>query len=193
MKKAGCVGINFTGDSADAEMLGTYRQPHRREDLAKAVRLCRQNGIKVMIDLLLGGPGETPEITRRDDRFHQEDQSRLCRDLAGHPHLSRDGHGPDDPTAKARWNSIPASAASTRGTSISSGRRSTSRRPWARTRRELVKDLIAGDQRFFEPMDETARRRTRPTTTTTTTPSWSTPSRQGARGAYWDILHSLRR
>jgi radical SAM superfamily enzyme YgiQ (UPF0313 family) len=61
MRKAGCVGINFTGDSASEAMLSTYRQPHRSGDLATAVRLCRENGMKVMIDLLLGGPGETPQ------------------------------------------------------------------------------------------------------------------------------------
>ncbi|MHC4727877.1 MAG: B12-binding domain-containing radical SAM protein, partial [Planctomycetota bacterium] len=61
MRKAGCIGINFTGDSASAAMLTTYCQPHRKDDLALAVRLCRDNNIKVMIDLLLGGPGETPE------------------------------------------------------------------------------------------------------------------------------------
>ena len=61
MSKAGCVGIDFTGDSACNSMLRTYRQNHRKDDLALAVRLCRDNGIKVMIDLLLGGPGETTE------------------------------------------------------------------------------------------------------------------------------------
>ena len=61
MRLAGCVGINFTGDAASATMLGSYRQPHRAGDLASAVRHCRDNGIAVMVDLLLGGPGETPQ------------------------------------------------------------------------------------------------------------------------------------
>ena len=61
MRRAGCVGIDFTGDSACPEMLATYRQRHGKDDLASAVKLCRDNGITVMIDLLLGGPGETPQ------------------------------------------------------------------------------------------------------------------------------------
>ncbi len=64
MRAAGCVGIDFTGDSASPVMLRNYRQEHTAEDLGAAVRLCRDNGIKVMVDLLLGGPGETPETLR---------------------------------------------------------------------------------------------------------------------------------
>ena len=69
MAAAGCVGINFTGDSASERMLSTYRQPHRAADLASAVELCRRYGIAVMIDLLLGGPGETPETVAETVRF----------------------------------------------------------------------------------------------------------------------------
>lgn len=61
MRQAGCVGINFTSDSAHAGMLATYGHQHRYEDLASAVRLCREHGMAVMFDMLLGGPGETPE------------------------------------------------------------------------------------------------------------------------------------
>ena len=39
MRKAGCVGINFTGDSASETMLITYRQPHCREDLVLRMAL----------------------------------------------------------------------------------------------------------------------------------------------------------
>ncbi len=63
------MGINFTGDSASEAMLATYRQPHRAKDLANAVRLCRHYGMAVMIDLLLGGPGETPETVAETIRF----------------------------------------------------------------------------------------------------------------------------
>ena len=54
------IGINFTSDSTHPKMLATYRQPHRRKNLAQTVAQCEQ-GIAVMLDLLLGGPGETPE------------------------------------------------------------------------------------------------------------------------------------
>ncbi len=64
MRRAGCVGINFTGDSANDHMLASYRHSHRREHLAVAVRACIKQGLTCMVDLLLGGPGETPESVR---------------------------------------------------------------------------------------------------------------------------------
>ena len=81
MRKAGCVGIDFTGDSACPAMLKTYRQPHTAQDLASAVRLCRENGIKVMIDLLLGGPGETPQTAKQTIDFIKQ----INPDCAGAP------------------------------------------------------------------------------------------------------------
>jgi radical SAM superfamily enzyme YgiQ (UPF0313 family) len=69
MSKAGCVGIDFAGESASTSMLRTYHQKHLKEDLASAVRLCRKNNIKVMIDLLLGGQAETPETVAETIHF----------------------------------------------------------------------------------------------------------------------------
>ena len=134
MRKAGCVGINFTGDSASERMLRTYRQPHRSEDLANAVRLCRENGMKVMIDLLLGGPGETPQTAAETIEFIK----RIDPDCAGASLGIRiyPGTGMVD-ALQARGparDAIPACGASTRARSISSSRRSTSRRPWVPSR-----------------------------------------------------------
>jgi hypothetical protein len=55
----------------------------------------------------------------------------------------------------------------------------------------LVKDLIAGDERFFEPMEE------QPDADATDhnyndNSELADAIRDGARGAYWDILHRLR-
>jgi radical SAM superfamily enzyme YgiQ (UPF0313 family) len=69
MSRAGCVGIDFTADSACESMLRTYRHQHSRDDIAQAVRLCKQNKITVMLDLLLGGPGETPQSVRETIDF----------------------------------------------------------------------------------------------------------------------------
>ena len=62
MPRAGCVGINFTSDAASPAMLRRLppAAPARRT-WRGVVRLCRRHGIAVMLDLLLGGPGETPE------------------------------------------------------------------------------------------------------------------------------------
>ena len=65
MCRAGCVGVNFGVDSGDARMLRTLGRGFRPDDILEAVRLCQQQGIAVMLDLLLGAPGETQaSITR---------------------------------------------------------------------------------------------------------------------------------
>ena len=57
---------------------------------------------------------------------------------------------------------------------------------------ELVRDIIAGDQRFFEPLPE------QQTEGTPTDHNYNDNTQlveaiaKGARGAYWDILHQLR-
>jgi radical SAM superfamily enzyme YgiQ (UPF0313 family) len=190
MRKAGCVGINFTGDSANERMLATYRQPHRSQDLANAVRLCRANGIKVMIDLLLGGPGETPETAAETIDFIK----RIDPDCAGtsmgiriypgtgmvdavqaegpletNPGLRRKYTGPVDffrPTFYISPALGPEPA-------------------------RLVKDLIAGDQRFFEPTAEQPDAEATDHNYNDNTELVEAIA-AGMRGAYWDILRQLR-
>jgi radical SAM superfamily enzyme YgiQ (UPF0313 family) len=59
MKRAGCKGINFGVDHTDDRMLSFLGKNFRFSDVKETVRLCQSEGIKVMIDLLLGAPGET--------------------------------------------------------------------------------------------------------------------------------------
>ena len=195
MSKAGCVGIDFTGDSASSLMLNIYRQPHLKEDLASAVRLCRDNGIKVMIDLLLGGPGETPETIEETIKFIKQIDpdcagaslgiriypgTEMARIVAAegpadtNPDIRRKYAGPVDffkPTFYISQHLGPKPA-------------------------ELVRDLIAGDKRFFEPMTETAPQPTEDNFPTDHNYSdnirLAEAIEKGARGAYWDILHNLR-
>jgi radical SAM superfamily enzyme YgiQ (UPF0313 family) len=58
-RKAGCAGINFGVDSANERMLRTLGRDFTVEDVARTAKLCHQQGIVFMYDLLLGGPGET--------------------------------------------------------------------------------------------------------------------------------------
>jgi len=190
MRKAGCVGINFTGDSANEQMLSTYRQPHRSEDLAHAVRLCRENGVKVMIDLMLGGPGETPETAAETIEFVK----RIDPDCAGtslgiriypgtgmvdvvtaqgpleaNPALRRKYTGPVD-FFRPTFYMSPALGPNPAG---------------------LIKDLIAGDERFFEPTAEQPDAEATDHNYNDNTELADTIA-AGARGAYWDILHRLK-
>ena len=195
MARAGCVGINFTGDSGCESMLRTYRQQHGREDLAAAVKLCRLNNIAVMVDLLLGGPGETPETIRETIDFVKH----INPDCAGaslgvrvYPHtametiVANELRNGNDTGIRRRYDGPIDLFKPTFYISGALGQRPA----------EMVRDLIGGDQRFFEPAldaaplespdDDAANYNYNENTLIADAIS------NGARGAYWDILRRLR-
>jgi radical SAM superfamily enzyme YgiQ (UPF0313 family) len=189
MRKAGCVGIDFTGDSASSAMLKTYRQPHTAEDLATAVRLCRENGITVMIDLLLGGPGETPQTAKETIDFIKQ----INPDCAGAPLgvriypgtemvdvVAADGKPETNPNIKRKYDGPIDLFRPTFYISHQLGDRPA----------RLIKDLIAGDKRFFEPIDEQDAALT--DHNYNDNPELVNAIAAGARGAYWHILQTLR-
>jgi radical SAM superfamily enzyme YgiQ (UPF0313 family) len=195
MARAGCAGIDFTGDSACESMLRTYRQQHRREDLAAAVKLCRKNGIAVMIDLLLGGPGETPQTVRETIDFIK----KIDPDCAG---------------AALGMRVYPRTAMETiLSDEIREGKEGNIRRKYSgpidllqptfyiseslgERPAEFVRDLIAGDQRFFAPAIEVDRQAIDDGDVANYNYNENLVLTQaiekGARGAYWDILRQLR-
>lgn len=61
MRRAGCVGVNFGADSGDEDMLRRLRRDHTPGDILSATRLSKEAGLAVMLDLLLGAPGESRE------------------------------------------------------------------------------------------------------------------------------------
>lgn len=189
MRKAGCVGIDFTGDSASPAMLKTYRQPHTAKDLASAVQLCRENEITVMIDLLLGGPGETPQSAKQTIDFIKQ----INPDCAGAPLgvriypgtemadvVAAEGNLDTNPNIHRKYTGPVDLFKPTFYISNSLGERPA----------RLIKDLIAGDKRFFEPIDEADAVSTDHNYNDNT--ELVNAIKAGARGAYWHILHNLR-
>ncbi len=59
MRRAGCKGINFGADHGDAGMLKRLGRNFTPDDIANAAQACKTTGTAVMLDLLLGAPGET--------------------------------------------------------------------------------------------------------------------------------------
>lgn len=59
MRAAGCVGIDFGADHGDEAMLQRLGRDHLPADVSDAVGFAREEGMAVMLDLLLGAPGET--------------------------------------------------------------------------------------------------------------------------------------
>lgn len=189
MARSGCVGINFTSDAANEAMLAAYRQPHRREHLHEAVQKCRKHRMAVMLDMLLGGPGETPESVQ--DTILEF--KRIDPDCAGaslgiriypgthleavfddaespevHPGLRRRYDGPLDllqPTffLSPHLGSHPA---------------------------RLVRELIDGDPRFFPPQDEVPSGQSGDDHNYSDNRDLVQAIARGGQGAYWHILQN---
>jgi radical SAM superfamily enzyme YgiQ (UPF0313 family) len=193
MRRAGCVGIDFTADSASPDLLVAYRQPHRQADLAEAVAACRRHGIAVMLDLLLGGPGETPasvaetlDFIRRIDpdcagaalgvRLYPG--TLMARRLAAEVALEEPGAihrryaGPIDLVQPSFYVSPALGEHPAR----------------------LVRELIAGDARFFEPADPEEQELCAAGAGHNYNENRTLVEAiaAGARGAYWDILRRIR-
>ena len=195
MAQAGCVGIDFTGDSGSELMLRTYRQQHNREDLATAVKLCRLNNIAVMIDLLLGGPGETPRTVRETIEFIKQigpDCAGAALGIRVYPGTAMEQiiadelRKPKKSGIRRKYRGPINLLKPTFYISTALGERPA----------EFVRDLIAGDQRFFEPALETdsktAEREDAANYNYNENLLLTQAIQKGARGAYWDILRHIR-
>jgi len=100
MRRAGCVGADFSADHGDPAMLAHLGCPHGVEDLRRTAEACREAGLRFMFDLLLGGPGETrAAIMRtvelmRELRAHAGGRLPGPEALPGLPHRRRGGPDP---------------------------------------------------------------------------------------------------
>ncbi|MFO8008943.1 MAG: radical SAM protein [Candidatus Brocadiia bacterium] len=194
MREAGCVGVNFGADSASPQMLSTYGRRHGPEDIASAVQACHEHDLRVMTDLLLGGPGETEETLRETIEFMKRvgpdcvgaalgvrlyPGTSLAAQVGGDPgadcHLRRgeplDPGGEEDAAAQGLLQ--PAFYISAQLGQDPAG---------------LVCDLVGEDERFFKPMAEQSAENYNYNENEPLTEA----IRAGARGAYWDILRGLK-
>jgi radical SAM superfamily enzyme YgiQ (UPF0313 family) len=64
LKRSGCEGINFGVDSTYSAVLKNLRRDHVLKDLENITKLCNKHKIRIMFDLLLGGPGENKDTIR---------------------------------------------------------------------------------------------------------------------------------
>ena len=64
MKLAGCRGIDFGVDNGNEDILKNLGRDFGKDEIKNTAGLCHRYGITFMFDLLLGGPGETPETVR---------------------------------------------------------------------------------------------------------------------------------
>jgi radical SAM superfamily enzyme YgiQ (UPF0313 family) len=187
MREAGCVGVNFGTDSGDTGILGRLGREHRPEDVRACVRACHDEGLVVMLDLLLGAPGETPESVARSLDLVRETGAECAGVSLGvrlYPNTSL--------TRSIREARAAECEAGLRGRLEDNDdlalplhylEPALGEDPVA-----LVKGLIGGDQRFFFGWPDD----TQADYNYDDNPELTQAIRDGHRGAYWDILRKLR-
>lgn len=79
MEEAGCVGINFGVDALHNKILQLLGKSYRVEDVEQLVRTLRKTGIAIMFDLLMGCPCETRDTAQ----FTIENALQLKPDALG--------------------------------------------------------------------------------------------------------------
>jgi len=181
MKRAGCAGINFGVDSLCDEQLGRLGRDHTVADVEKLASILTGSGLNYMFDLLVGGPGETPDTVNRT----LETARRLGVPLAG---------------IAAGVRVYPGTAL---GRTVARGSLGEGLHPEGKAdddplfymspalgsdALQLVHDLIADDPRFLflaAPSDEGSYNYA-------DDDSLCRAIEDGARGAYWDIINRNR-
>jgi len=187
MRRAGCVGINFGADSGCDAQLRRLGRGYGAKQVAAAVTASKKAGLLVMLDLLIGGPGETPETCAETISFVKS----LPVDCAGAAVGIR--LYPGTPIGQAVLAAGPLEEnphlhGATEGNDSLLAPVFYVDRALGDDPAGLVVDLIDGDERFFPPVASRDARDYNYNDNAVLTEAIA----KGARGAYWHILHDLR-
>ncbi len=186
MARAGCVGINFGVDHADAGMLRRLGRTYGPDQIWRTAQACRNAGMALMFDLLLGGPGETREtLARAIDlmRAIAPDRAGLSCGVRLYPHTPL--------TQMVRKQGPLETNPNVHGARVDND---DFLRPVFYVDANLDEDihgivaaLVGGDKRFFhaDPAQVGGNYNYNDNSVL------ANAIRSGARGAYWDILRRL--
>lgn len=186
MRKAGCVGIDFTVDSGNDGQLQRLGHLHRVSDITRLARLCHRCGFSFMFDLLLGGPGETRQTAKETlELMKSLDPTRVGINLGVRLY-------PDTPLGKmVKKQGVTRQNPHLQGTIDDN---STMLRPLFYLSHELgddigsfIGELIKGDGRFFFGSKE----QTYQDYNYNDNSQLMEAIKNGYRGAFWDILRRL--
>jgi radical SAM superfamily enzyme YgiQ (UPF0313 family) len=185
-KESGCAGVDFGADSGCDAVLQSLGRHFRAVDLEETARLCRKHRIPFMCDLLIGGPGETRETIRETIDLMR----RIDADCVGVAMGVRIYEG----TALARQVLSEGDMASNPNLYVSKFDNPHFLKPVFYVSPtvgagivDYLRDLVGGDKRFFLPSNEVALENYN----YNDNPILVNAIRDGARGAYWDILRRL--
>jgi tryptophan 2-C-methyltransferase len=180
MKQAGCVGINFGADSGSDRMLTGLGRDFRAADIGETVRACREAGLAVMLDLLLGVPGETWDTVAETIELMKV----VAPDCVGISLGVRVYPGTPLEVRLARAGSesqgLIGDLTGTEPAFYLSP--DLDDEPYAR-----IRSMVAGDERFFLPFGGDER-----DYNYNDNAVLQSAIEAGARGAYWDILRKMR-
>lgn len=179
MRLAGCVGIDFGADSGSDAMLRALGRDHDAACLESTARACREAGLVFMYDLLLGGPGETPETVAETVALMKKirpDRVGVSLGVRVYPGTSL-AEKMNDAGAVAGLVGDPAGLAPFFYISPALGDDPAG----------LVRRLIGDDPGFFLPGGGTEQDYNYNDNTVLTNAIG-----RGYRGAYWDILRRLQ-
>jgi radical SAM superfamily enzyme YgiQ (UPF0313 family) len=186
MRKAGCVGIDFGADSGSDPILERLGRHFRAEDLASTASVCRSAGIAFMYDLLIGGPGETEETVRetielakrvRPDCVGMSLGMRIYGGTTIAEEVLGQGAMETNPALRGETRNNPDFLRPVYYVSPGIGGDIVS----------LVRDIAGNDRRFFLP----SRREESGNYNYNDNTVLVRAIREGARGAYWDILRRI--
>lgn len=185
-KDAGCAGINFGIDSGSDVMLARLGRSFTRADIERTASICRDHSIPFMFDLLIGAPGETTHtVAETIDLMRRLNPdcvgislgvriypgTKLANELAATKDRGLDLDGAvqanEEKLIEPVFYISPALGAEARS---------------------ILAHLVEDDPRFFLPEPVGVS----PGYNYNDNQPLVNAIRNGARGAYWDILRQLR-
>ena len=185
MRRAGCVGVDFTADHVDDAMLARLGRSHSADGLRRTAAACHTHGLVFMFDLLLGAPGDTREGIGRTLELMLE---------LGVPRVGTSvGVRLYPGTPLVAWLAEQRPLADTPGISGIEDNPHLLRPVYfvepalGDDIDDHIRSLIAGDDRFLFPSGSKSAENYNYNDNSVLTNA----IRSGARGAFWDILRRL--
>ena len=186
MRRAGCVGIDFTIDHVHPRMLKTLGKDFTAEDVLATARLCRKHGFSFMFDLLLGAPGEDRTTLRTlIEAMKRAEPSRVGLSIGARLYprtdlariVMREGMSSSNPNLFGEVESNPDLLRPIFYLSSKLGERP----------HDFIRELVGGDPRFFvgEAGDAPENYNYNDNS------ALVRAIRSGYRGAFWDITRRV--
>lgn len=196
MKKAGCAGIDFGVDHANAEILKNLGRNFDSAHLKRTAGICKKLELPFMYDLLLGGPGETRATLKETvEKMKVLDPSRVGISLGirlypGSSLANQIGNGEDNPknggeysvsSQESLWGELEDNAHLLKPVFYLSSKLGDDVE-------DYLQELVGSDSRFFFGRREQTGRSYNYNDNSQLVQA----IRNGYRGAFWDILRRIQ-